>query len=82
MSLGVLSEELAGGIEMSVLADAGEDVEHLPAGRARVLDAVRRDDRQTMLFGQITELPVHAIFAPKKVTLDFDVNVFATEGVD
>src|SRR3954471_16871874 len=35
-----------------------------------------------MLFGEIRELLVHAILAPDEMTLDFDVNVLAAEGVD
>ena len=82
MAFGVLGEEFAGGIEMSVLADAGENVEDLTATRARVLDAVRGDNRQAMLFRQVAELLIDAIFAAEEVPLDFDVNVFAAEDVD
>jgi hypothetical protein len=82
MALGILSEEFAGGVEMSVFANAGKNVEDLPAIRARVLDAVRGDHGQAMLFREIAELLVYPIFAAKKVALDFDVNVFATEDVD
>ena len=82
MAFGVLGKEFAGGIEMGVFADAGEDVENLAAVRARILDAVRRDHTQAMLFRQIAELLVHALFAAKKMPLNFDVDVFAAEGVD
>ena len=60
MSLGVLSEEFAGGIEMGVLADAGENVEDLTALGTRVLNAIRGDDLQAMLFCQIAELLIDA----------------------
>ncbi len=82
MTLGVLSKEFARGIEMSVLADAGENVEDLSAIRARVLDAVRGNQRQAMLFREIAKPLVHAFFAAEEVALDFDVNVVAAEGVD
>src|SRR2546423_11407138 len=82
MALGVLSEEFAGGIEMSVFADAGENVEDLAAIGPRILDAVRGDYRQTMLFGEIAQLLVHALFTAEEMTLDFDVDVFAADGVD
>jgi hypothetical protein len=82
MALGILSEEVAGGIEMGVFADAGEHVEDLAAVGARVLDAVGGDHTQAMVFGQIAELLVDAIFAAEEMALDFDVNVFAPEDVD
>ena len=82
MAFSVLSEELSGGVEMSVLANAGEHIEDLATIRTRVLHAVRGDDAQAMLFRQIAEVPVHPIFTAQKMALDFDVNVFAVEGVD
>src|SRR3954470_659672 len=82
MALGVLSEQFAGGIKMRVFADAGENVEDLATVSTRVLNAVRRDDWQTMLLRKIAELLVQVIFAAHEVALDFDVNVFAAEGID
>src|SRR5205085_7562342 len=82
MALGILGEEFARGIEMGVFADAGENVEDLAAIAARVSDAVCGDDGQAMLFCQIAELLVHALFAADEMALDFDVNIFAAEGVD
>jgi len=82
MALGVLREEFASRIEMGVLADAGENVEDLPAVWACVLDAVRGDDPQAKLFRQIAELLVQAVFATEEMPLDFNVNVFAAERID
>ena len=41
---------------MGVFADAGEDVENLAATGARILHAVRGDNRQPIMFRQIAEL--------------------------
>jgi hypothetical protein len=82
MALGILGEKFAGGIEMGVFSDTGENVEDLPAIGTRVLDAVRGDHLEAMLFREIAELPVPLVFATKEVALDFGVNVFAAEDVD
>jgi hypothetical protein len=71
MALGILGEEFAGGIEMSVFADAGENVEDLAPAGARVLDAVRGDDRQPKLFSQVAELLIDAIFASEEMPRQF-----------
>ena len=82
MSFRVAAQQFARGIEMGVLADAGEDVERLPAVGTRVLHAIRGDDRQAILFRQIAELLIDPIFAAQEVALDFDDNIVATEDVD
>jgi hypothetical protein len=82
MTFRVLSEEFAGGIEMGVLADAGENIEHLPATGAGVLDPVGGDNRQAKLFRKIAKLLVDPLFAAQKVALDFNVDVFLAERVD
>ena len=53
VALSVLGEERARGIEVGVLADAGEDVEHFPAAGGGVLHAIRSDDRESMMPGEI-----------------------------
>ena len=82
MSLGVLGEEFACGVEMSVFADAGKDIEHLAARGTGILHAVGGDHRQAKMFRQIAELLVTPIFAAQEMALDFDVDVFAAERVD
>jgi hypothetical protein len=82
MALGVLSQEFTGRIEMGVLADAGKNVENLATIRARILNTVRRDDPEAMLFRQIAELLVDPIFTAEEMPLDFHVNIFAAEDVD
>ena len=46
MPLAVLREQFARGIEMGVLANAGENIEHFATMRRRILHAVRGEDRQ------------------------------------
>ncbi len=82
MSLGVLGQECARGIEMGVLADAGENVERLPAVRPGVLDPIRRHEEQAKMFREITELPVDPIFAAQEMALDLDADILATEVID
>ncbi len=82
MSFRVLAQELARRIEMGVFADAGEDVEDLPADRARVPHPIGRDDRQATLFRQIAEGLIDPIFAAQEMALNLDADVVATEDVD
>src|SRR5437588_5971635 len=67
---------------MGVLADAGENIEHFAAGRFRVLNAVRRDDRQSIRPGKIDQLSIDLLFAAKEMPLNLDENIFATEHID
>ena len=53
MMLGILHEQFSSGVEMGVLAHAGENVEHFAAGRRGVLHAVGRQDRQSIFRGKI-----------------------------
>jgi hypothetical protein len=82
ITLGVLGKEFPGGVEMSVFADAGEDIENLAAGGARVLDAVGGDHWEAMRFREVAELLVGAIFSAEEMALDFHVDVFAAERID
>src|SRR5205809_2939403 len=82
MTLGVLSQEFAGGIEMGVFPDAGEDVEDLASIWACILDTIGRNDGQGKLSRQIAQSLIDAIFASQEMALDLDVHVFAAKGVD
>ncbi len=79
MPLGVLREHFAGSIEMRVFANASEDVENFPSVRPRVLHAIRRQDRQSIMSGKIDKLSVNAFFATEKMPLHFDEDIFAPE---
>ena len=67
---------------MGVLADAGENIEHFAAGRFRVLNAVRRDDRQSIRPGKIDQLSIDLLFATNEMPLEFDEDIFAPESID
>ena len=70
----VAREEAARGVEMRVLADAGENVEHLAVGGRVVEHAVGREQWQTMRCGERGELGVDAIFSAHAVPLDLHEN--------
>ena len=82
MTLAVSREQFAGNIKMGVLANAGENIENFAPVRLRVLHAIGGQDRQSIISGKINKLPVHSFFAPQKMTLNLNVNIFATERVD
>ena len=65
-----------------MFADAGEHIEHFAPVRFRVLNAVRRDDRQSIRPGKIDQLSVDLLFATKEMPLNFDEHIFATECID
>src|SRR6266446_679533 len=82
MALAVSRAQLAGNIKMGVLANAGENIENLASVGLRVLHAIGGQDRQSIMSGKINKLPVHSFFAAQKMTLNLNVNIFATERVD
>ncbi len=67
--------QFASGVEMRVLADAGENIEHLTSARRRVLHPVRRDDGKTKMLREMDEFSVGALFAAHEVPLDFDIDI-------
>ena len=67
---------------MSVLADAGENVERLATGRGGVLRPVGREQRKTMLFREIDQLAIDPFFAPDEMALDLNIDAVATKCVD
>ena len=52
VAFAVAGEERAGGIEMRVMAQAGEHIEHLAAGAPRVKDAAGGEEREMMTFAK------------------------------
>src|ERR1044072_4504795 len=67
---------------MGVLANAGENIECLPAVRTGILHPVRRDDEEPKMFREIRELPVDPIFSAQEMTLNFDEDVLAPKDGD
>ncbi len=51
MTLAILGQQFAGGVEMSVMADAGEEIEYLTARWFGIKDAVGSKERQMKLLG-------------------------------
>ena len=82
MTLGILGEQFAGGIEMRVFANAGENIQHLASVRLRVLHAVCGDERQLMRARKIDQFAINPFFAANEMPLKFDKNIFASEDVD
>src|SRR5438105_14539294 len=82
MTLRVLCQQFAGGIEMRVLADAGENIDDLTAIGLCVLHPICRQDRQSIMSRQIDKFGVQAFFAPQKMSLDFNEDVFPTKNID
>src|SRR5258708_7107383 len=82
MPLAVLSKKFSSGIEMRVLANAGENIEHFASARRGVLHTVRSEKREAMMIRQIDQLLIDAIFTTDEMSLKFDVNIIATECVD
>src|SRR2546423_8446220 len=82
MTLGVLGEYFSGEIEMRMLANAGENIQHLASVRLGILHPIGREDRQAKFRSEINQRPINPIFAPQKMPLNFDIHVFATKGID
>src|SRR6266481_9094854 len=82
MTLGILGKQFAGGVEMRVFANAGENVQHLASVRLRVLHAVCGDERQLIRARKLDQFAIDAVFAANEVPLKFDKNIFVSEDVD
>src|SRR5437868_10557017 len=82
MSLGVLSQQFTGGIEMGVFADAGENVGHLAAIGFCILHSVSGEERQAKMIREINKLVVDLVFTANEMSLNFHENIFATESID
>ena len=82
MTFAICSEQFADGIEMGVVANAGEDIEHLPTAWFGVKDAVGGEQGQVELFGKFGTDAEPAIFAAKMVALNFDEDIGVAKSVD
>src|SRR5438132_12144935 len=67
---------------MSVLADAGKNIEDLPAVGTGVLHAIRRHEWQPEFRSEIDQRFIDALFVAQEMALDLDVDIVATEEVD
>jgi hypothetical protein len=51
MALRIFRQAGACGIEMSVFANAGKDIEHFAAWRGRMFNAIGGEEREAKMFG-------------------------------
>ena len=65
-----------------MLANAGENIQHLAPGRLGILHPIGRDQRQSKFRGEINQRPINPIFAPQKMPLNFNIHIFAAESLD
>ena len=82
MTLRVLRQQFAGGIEMGVFANTGENIQDFAPVRLGVLHTVCSDERQAMGARQIDQLSINAFFTANEMALKFNENVFPSERVD
>ena len=82
MAFGILCKQFAGGIEICVFANTGENIQDFASVRPGVLHTVCSDERQLMRARQIDQFSIDAFFAANEMTLKFDENVFAAECID
>ena len=65
-----------------MLANAGENIQHLASGRFGILHPIGRDQSQSKFRGEINQRPINPIFAPQKMPLNFDIRILAAERID
>ena len=79
MALIIRAEEPAGGVEMGVLAGAGEDVQHGALLALRVEHAIRRKQRDAPRAGQLHELRDGQFFATPQMALQLHIDISRAE---
>src|SRR5450432_3660908 len=67
---------------MGVFADAGKNVEHFATQRRGVLHAVGREQRETVVLGEIDQLAVYPLFTAHEVPLQLDINLVRAKSVE
>src|SRR5919109_3828155 len=82
MALGILGEQFAGRIEVSVLANAGENIQHLASICLGISDTVRGEEWQVICARKVDQLAIDAFLAANEMPLDFHENIFAAKGMD
>ena len=76
------AQQTSGGIEVRVIADAGEDVVNLAGVGFCVEDAVCREEWEARLFGELDKGVVDAFFAAEVVALDLDKDTITAKDVN
>ena len=82
MALGILGEQFAGRIEVSVLANAGENIQHLASVCLGILDTVRGEEWQVICARKVDQLAIKAFLAANEMPLELNENIFATKHAD
>src|ERR1041385_4829213 len=82
MALGILGEQFAGGIQMRVFANTGENIQDFASVRPGVLHTICSDERQSMRPRQIDQFAINAFFTTDEMALKLNKNILGTEGVD
>jgi hypothetical protein len=82
MPFGIFGQQSASSIEMGVLANAGENIQHLASVRLRILHAIRGEKRQSICARKMNEFAINAFLTANEMSLNFDENIFAAKRVD
>src|SRR5215212_9976511 len=79
MPLRILFEQPPSEIEVRVVSDAGENIEHLLAIRLRIEHAIRRQQRQLVSTGKLHQLFVSPLLTADLMPLNFDEQPVGSE---
>ena len=82
MCLVVDAQVSARGVEVRVVTEAGEDIEHFPALGGGLADTPRGQQRDPVRGGQILKGLIPAGFATEALSLDLDIDVSFTKGLE
>ena len=65
-----------------MLANTGENIQHLAPVGLGILHPIGRENRQSEFRSEINQHTINPIFAAQKMPLNFDINILAAEGID
>jgi hypothetical protein len=82
MAFGISRDQFAGGIQMRVFANTGENIQDFTSVRLGVLHTVCSDERQSMRARQIDQFSINAFLAAYEMPLKYNENVFPAEAID
>jgi len=82
MAFGISRDQFAGGVQMRVFANTGENIQDFASIPLGVLHTVCSDERQSMCARQIDQFSINAFFAANEMPLDFNENIFAAESIE
>jgi hypothetical protein len=80
--LGVQLKEKSSCIEMSVIANAGKNVQGMPSNRLRVNDSIGGHQWKAMRLGQFNQSFDGSLLIGKMVALQFDKETITAESID